>query len=131
MVDCVWKKNDAGLWECINCHETHLRPDAKPPNRNCTNPPDLRPAADKLALPDPIPRGMAQHLATWQAAGCPERTPEEISAFEKRCDGCRHHAELEDRCQSGQCSMKGPLLKPLRRMATWKCPECKLGASAL
>lgn len=97
-------------------------------HHSCTNPPDVRAAADRLGVPNPLPNGMVRLLAKWIAAGEPLRTPAEESACKAICNTCEHQSGLpgeEDRCQSGQCSQRGRALTVPRRLATYHCPEGK------
>ncbi len=66
-MDCIPNKSGT---ICINCGwQWKLYPDPWP-HHNCTNSPKLRPAADKLGLPDPLPPGLSQTVARY-AAGQP------------------------------------------------------------
>lgn len=94
MIDCI--PDTTG--KCIYCGWKWKR-DTPFPHRNCTNPPDLRPAADKLGLPDPIPPGMAHELLAWMAAGMPERPEEQRQAI--AANGC------ESRREDGICNAYG------------------------
>ncbi len=66
-IDC--QPNSTGTY-CVNCGWRWKYPIRGWPKRNCPNSPDLRPAADTLGLPDPIPPGMAQTVAKY-AVGQP------------------------------------------------------------
>ena len=115
-------KPDAKGDTCRQCN-WHNRFGPPFPIRPCDNPSDLRPAAERLGLADPLPAGMAPLLAEWIAAGEPMRTAEEEAACFAICENCQQHAALEDRCQSGQCSQRGRVLTVPRKLKTYHCPE--------
>ncbi len=132
MMDCV---PDTAKKRCINCGWQWKR-DTPFPRNECTNPPDLRPAADKLGLPDPIPPGMAQWLAVWVADGCPELSQEELDARDAVCINCDDKRprgwgfhDDRDTCNSKVKGCGGggyrPPLSVMLRLPKFRCPARK------
>jgi hypothetical protein len=79
---------------CVNCGWQWTRPDiCEWPRRNCPKSPDLLPAAERLGLTLDQCQPFIQQLATWMAAGYPERTPEEQADHAAMCQVCEHYGE--------------------------------------
>lgn len=122
-MDCI---ADNTKKECVQCGWLKPEKIVGWPHRNCSNPPNIRPAADRLGLPDPIPPGMAQYLGVWLAAGMPERTEEERAAIagngceSRRADGC---------CNALGCANGTKIIRCewLAGMATGNCPKGLFG----
>lgn len=102
MIDCIFQPNADNHLQCIQCGWVYPRPapddPAKYPRRNCTNPPDLKEAAERLGVAsDPILPGMTQYLARWKADDYAERDDwRELSA-----------APCESRREDGVCNAIG------------------------
>jgi hypothetical protein len=120
---------------CVYCGKRcRFWRNGKRPPRNCTNPPSLRPAADTLCLPNPIPKGMAQHLAVWLSQG--DTPPEEMAARDAICVMCDAKRPLGtpvfndvDKCNSiaKGCGGSGyrPPLCVMQRLPSFRCPASK------
>jgi hypothetical protein len=92
----------------------------------CTNSPDLRSAADKLGLPDPIPPGLAPLLAKWLVAGYPERENWQDVEYLVPCQYRSRDYGKEGICNAWGCKNSGPKVircEWLYRMATASCPK--------
>ena len=130
MIKCIPDKS--GRF-CVNCGWKWKFPERGWPRRDCPQSPDLRPAADALNLPFPIPPGMAQHLAAWVANG--ETPPEELAARDAICTLCDDKRPLGmpasegDTCNSKAkgCGGSGyrPPLSVMQRLPTFRCPAGK------
>ncbi len=117
MIDCIPDPTDSF---CINCGWRWKR-DTPFPHRNCTNPPDLRPAMNKLEWTGAIPPGMAPRLAKWVAEGMPERSGDPLGDLAKiKCD----HRPGGVLCRKVGCphSKIHVACVWLYRMATEDCP---------
>ena len=125
MIDCI--PDNTGE-QCLNCGWQKPERIKGWPRRNCQNSPDLKPAADKLGLPDPIPPSMAQHLAAWLAAGMPERTAEEQQTI--AANGCESRRE-NGICNALGCNGSNKTIKCewLIRMQTANCPKNHFGSN--
>lgn len=130
-INCI---PDCTNCRCVNCGWRWKYPERPWPHRNCTNPPELRPAADALGLPDPLPPNMAQHIATWIMHG--DTPPDELAARDTICVMCDHKTPLgqpvfneTDRCNSKAkgCGGSGyrPPLQVMQRLPTFRCPAGK------
>lgn len=111
-----------GASRCQNCGWKYKYPNRRWPNRNCDNPPDLRPAADKLGITTNNIKHYARALARWTAAGMPTREQAEVERLEAVCRACEHY-------RKGRCTKCGCCVSKSRaawrnkiKMATENCP---------
>ena len=126
MIDCPFTLNAAGLWQCPQCKWVYKLESDKPPRRNCSAPPSLRPAAEKLGIEwEDVPH-YAQALAKWTATGFPVRSEEEVERIhEEHCGPCEHN--VKDRCKLCRCNVNKSrfALANKIKMKTETCPEEK------
>lgn len=123
MINCI---PDTTGKVCVNCGWQWTR-DTPFPHRNCPRSPDLKPAAAKLGLTE-WPPALAQLLAQWLVAGCPERSEEEVRRIRNTADGVRcDNADgfcTVTGCDKGEKKIK---CEWLARMATASCPKSFFG----
>ncbi len=146
MIDCLFKLNADGLWQCSNCGWIlNLRRPTflcrKPPRRNC--PPKKKPltpeqkakaakqqaeineAGESLGWSEDTSSTHAAMLARWIDAGRPLRDEEEIEfILHALCPGCKKYRD--GKCTCGGCQSKQSLpIAKIVILGTVGCPGLK------
>ena len=135
-MNCLWNTDDPtapGTWVCLWCERptSPKRFYDTPPKRQCSNAPDLRPAADRLAeqtgdlsIVDKLAH-YAVALGLWAIAGFPSRTPDEVAAiYAEHCRPCEKHDPVSDACGICGCNVRtdGAPVRNKIAMGTEHCP---------
>ena len=128
MADCSFN-SDGPPWQCEQCGWIYARDDKpimsdKPPRVNCPNPPNLKPAAEKLGIKlDDIPH-YAQALARWLAAGFPVRTQAEVHRILREHCNETCEAYVKGKCRLCRCNVTASRFAVANKvkMATESCP---------
>ena len=117
-IDCIPDTTDK---RCVNCAWQWKR-DTPFPRHNCTNPPDLRPAAATLGITADNIKHYVHALARWTAAGMPTREQAEVKRLEAICRECEHYRK--GRCAKCGCCVSKSRVAVLNKikMATENCP---------
>jgi len=100
-----------------------VAPEHLPIHCSCrNNPPDLRPAAEKLGISTADIKHYAHALACWVAAGMPTRKQTEVEQLEVICQKCEHY-------RKGRCAKCGCCVNKSRvavhnkiKMGSEHCP---------
>jgi hypothetical protein len=142
MTDCLFGRNENGLWQCGVCEYVHPRRTPAPPRRRCNRkiqdvnffgPPierKIQDAAETGARELGIVAKGAHYikaLARWTWEGWPRRTDEEVAAIVAICKGCDDFNREAEACKVCGCKVntEGMAIRNKARMKTEVCPKGK------